>query len=129
MRNYPQLNLVLTSLTDKTKILRVKAFVDTGFNGTLCVSEKVRKKLGLKLIGKAKTVNADDKQVGNQVAGLAAAFLSLEAESSEYKVPVIIKDISLDCVIGMQLLQLFAKDNQAHLIFNFLQDKIQFVES
>lgn len=121
--------MVLTSLTDKTKILRVKAFVDTGFNGTLCVSQKVRKKLGLKLIGKAKTVNADEKQVGNQVAGVAAAFLSLEAGSTEYKVPVIIKEISLECVIGMQLLQLFAKDNQAHLVFNFLQDKIQFVES
>ncbi|BAY87817.1 hypothetical protein NIES267_73410 (plasmid) [Calothrix parasitica NIES-267] len=74
-------------------------------------------------------MNADEGQVGNQVAGVAAAFLSLEAGSTEYKVPVIIKEISLECVIGMQLLQLFAKDNQAHLVFNFLQDKIQFVES
>lgn len=121
--------MVLTSLTDRTKIQRINALVDTGFSGTLCISETLKKKLGLKIIQKVKTENADENVKADDVAGIAAVFMSLEAEKTEYKIPTLVKPIKTDCVIGMQLLQLFAKDNQAHLVFNYLQDKIQFLSA
>lgn len=121
--------MVLTSLTDKTKVQRVKALVDTGFSGTLCISQKLQRQLGLRIISKVITENADEQVKGDSVAAVTAVFMSLEADKTEYKIPTLIKDIKTDCILGMQLLQLFAQDNEVHLVFNFLQDKIQFTEN
>lgn len=103
--------------------------MDTGFSGTLCISQKLQRQLGLRIISKVKTENADEQVKGDGVAAVTAAFMSLDADKTEYKVPTLVKNIKTDCIVGMQLLQLFAQDNEAHLVFNFLQDKIQFIQN
>ncbi len=129
MTNYPQLDLVIENPSDNTKVLRTQALIDTGYQGYVLISEKVAKLLKLKrlegIVQKIK--NADQDSTDNKVALTWVEFLSLDAPHSRCKIPCVIKDMQDSCVLGSKMLAKFAKDNQAHLVFNYLQDKIQFV--
>jgi clan AA aspartic protease len=129
MTQYPQLDLVIENTEDNTKVLRVQALVDTGYQGYVLISQTVAKKLKLKRLKNItqKIKNADEGKTENKVAIAWVEFLSLDAPNPRRKIPCVIKDMQDTCVLGSKMLAKFAKDNQALLVFNYLQDKIQFV--
>lgn len=131
MTQYPQLDLVIENPIDKTQILRISALVDTGYQGYILISQEVAKKLKLATVKGVlqKIKNADENSSKNKVALAWIEFLSLEAESPRCKIPCVIKEMQDNCVLGSKMLAKFAKDNKAHLLFNYLQDKIQFVSA
>lgn len=131
MTQYPLLELVIENPEDNTKILRVPALVDTGYQGYILISESVATKLKLKRLKDftQKMKNADEGKSENKVAVAWVEFLSLDATNSRFKMPCVIKDMKDDCVLGSRMLSKFSKDNQAHLLFNYLQDKIQFINA
>jgi predicted aspartyl protease len=130
MTQYPHLDLVIENTEDNTKVLRLAALVDTGYQGYVLINENTAKKLKLKRLKNiTQTIkNASEDETKNKVAIAWVEFLSLEA-NSRFKIPVVIKEMQDGCVLGSKMLSKFAKDNQAHLVFNYLQDKIQFVSA
>ncbi len=129
MTNYPQLDLVIENPEDNTKVLRVPALVDTGYQGYILINEHVATNLKLKRLKDfTQTIkNADEGKTENKVAVAWIEFMSLDAPNSRFKIPCVIKPMKDACVLGGRMLSKFAKDNQAHLLFNYLQEKIQFV--
>lgn len=128
---HPQLDLVIENPQDNTQILRTSALVDTGFQGYVLINQRVAKNLKLKrLQGVVQRIkNADEKVSENKIVLAWVEFLSLEAASPRCKIPCVIKEMQDECVLGSKMLEKFAKDNKAHLLFNYLQDKIQFVSA
>lgn len=129
MTLYPQLDLVIENPKNPSYLLRIPCLVDTGYQGFILISEEIASQLRLQTLENVtqKLKDAGEKSTKNPVAVAYIEFLSLDAPKCRYKIPCVIKKMKDKCVLGSQMLSLFAKDNQSHLVFNYLQDKIQFV--
>ena len=109
----PNIDLII-----KTDRLRTfEAFVDTGFDGYICINEDLAKIIQLETSKKGTiTINADGQKTFNQVAVIHISFGDFELPFTEYSVPAILKpNLDKDMIIGNKFVDKFCRDNQ--LIF------------
>ncbi len=108
----------------------MESFLDTGFDGALSINTKFCKLLGLPLVGTGVAINADNIPVPTPIYEIKIEFPSLEAAKTKFVVRAITKDNQKQMfLIGMQLLKIFADANGSNLVFNFQENKIEFVKS
>ena len=125
----PSLDLLIRSQVTSNKIEKVESFVDTGFDGALSINSKFAKLLGLPLVGTGIVINADNIPVPTPIYEIKIEFPSLEAAKTKFLVRAITKDNQKQMfLIGMQLLKTFADANNSNLVFNFQENRIEFVE-
>jgi predicted aspartyl protease len=130
--NKIQTNIILNPNIDliiKTNRLRqFEAFIDTGFDGYLCINQELAKIIALPLTGQAiTTINADGYKVFNPVAIANISFAELELPHTEFSIPVILKpNLDKDVIIGSKFLNRFCVDNDLILCMDYKNKYIYF---
>ena len=81
--------------------VKLRALVDTGFNGDVLVSKSVAEKLGLPIIGESHRRTVDNRVIRTLVSyGKIKIF-----DSEGYAIIEIVDDMPLDVLIGIRALE------------------------
>ena len=117
---FPKLLLICQS---DTKTRSLEFLIDTGYNGSLIISEATAEMLRAKPIGRTRVNTASGNQITTTICELE---IILEYNISQSYIVKALVMPSEQGIVGGALLQKICKENLKHLVFNYVQDRVEF---